>query len=330
MINHVADLFEKHGSNIWFEQPAEALLPQGFTHPDSPNNRFTKETDIMDVWFDSGTSHHGAMIDRGLPYPADLYLEGSDQYRGWFNSSLTTGVATMGKSPYKTVVSHGFVLDGEGRKMSKSLGNVIDPNKISSTLGADIFRMWVSSVAYQSDVRISDELLNQVAEIYRKVRNTLKFLLGNLARFQSEHRRRSRGSNVGNRPLSARKDRSVHQRLPRCVSKNTASTTSTANSTILSPSFLLSIWTSRKTFFTSNRADDPKRRAIQTVMQTITNALLTLLNPILPHTTTRSLLRTKAPNRRRRLFARHAEKARRRSRRLSTNTIASWICAKSS
>lgn len=183
IIYHVADLFKQHGSNIWFDWDAKDLLPVGYTHPGSPNGIFKKETDIMDVWFDSGSSHHAVLVERNLPYPADLYLEGSDQYRGWFNSSLSTGVAMTDQAPYKKVVSHGFVLDGEGRKMSKSLGNVVDPLKVMNQSGADILRLWVASVDYQADVRISDELMKQVSEIYRKIRNTLRFLLGNLSDF---------------------------------------------------------------------------------------------------------------------------------------------------
>ncbi|EGQ1280037.1 isoleucine--tRNA ligase [Staphylococcus pseudintermedius] len=178
---HVADLFEQHGSNIWFERDAKDLLPEGFTHPGSPNGEFTKEQDIMDVWFDSGSSHRGVLETRPeLSFPADMYLEGSDQYRGWFNSSITTSVATRGRSPYKMLLSHGFVMDGEGKKMSKSLGNVIVPDTIVKQKGADIARLWVSSVDYLADVRISDEILNQVADVYRKIRNTLRFLLGNI------------------------------------------------------------------------------------------------------------------------------------------------------
>ncbi|EGQ0372150.1 TPA: isoleucine--tRNA ligase [Staphylococcus pseudintermedius] len=180
-VYHVADLFEQHGSNIWFERDAEDLLPEGFTHPGSPNGEFTKEQDIMDVWFDSGSSHRGVLETRPeLSFPADMYLEGSDQYRGWFNSSITTSVATRGRSPYKMLLSHGFVMDGEGKKMSKSLGNVIVPDTIVKQKGADIARLWVSSVDYLADVRISDEILNQVADVYRKIRNTLRFLLGNI------------------------------------------------------------------------------------------------------------------------------------------------------
>lgn len=183
-INHVSDLFREYGSNIWFEKEAKDLLPEGFTNEGSPNGTFTKETDIMDVWFDSGSSHQAVLLERDdLQRPADLYLEGSDQYRGWFNSSLSTAVAVTGKAPYKGVLSHGFVLDGEGRKMSKSIGNVVVPAKVMDQLGADILRLWVASVDYQADVRVSDPILKQVAEVYRKIRNTFRFLLGNLADF---------------------------------------------------------------------------------------------------------------------------------------------------
>ena len=180
-VNHVANLFEEFGSNVWFERDAKDLLPEGFTHPSSPNGEFTKETDIMDVWFDSGSSHRGVLEGRPeLSYPADLYIEGSDQYRGWFNSSITTSVATRGKSPYKMLLSHGFVMDGSGKKMSKSLGNVIVPDQIVKQKGADIARLWVSSVDYLADVRISDEILKQTSDVYRKIRNTLRFMLGNV------------------------------------------------------------------------------------------------------------------------------------------------------
>ena len=160
------------------------MLPQGFTHPGSPNGVFTKETDIMDVWFDSGSSHRGVLEARPeLTFPADLYFEGSDQYRGWLNSSITTAVATRGKSPYKKLLSHGFVMDGQGRKMSKSLGNTVLPEKVVKQMGADIIRLWVMSVDYLADVRISDDILKQVSEVYRKIRNTFKFLLGNVNDF---------------------------------------------------------------------------------------------------------------------------------------------------
>jgi isoleucyl-tRNA synthetase len=182
VLEHTSNLFREFGSDIWYEKEAKDLLPKGFTHPGSPNDIFRKETDIMDVWFDSGTSH-SVLHSRNLPYPADLYLEGSDQYRGWFNSSLITGVAAYGQAPYKKVVSHGFVLDGQGKKMSKSLGNAVDPLVVMKQQGADLLRLWVATVDYQSDVRISKEMMNQISEGYRKIRNTLRFMLGNLDGF---------------------------------------------------------------------------------------------------------------------------------------------------
>ncbi|MEG2772526.1 MAG: isoleucine--tRNA ligase, partial [Lactococcus sp.] len=181
---HVAQLFAEHGSKVWVEREAKELLPEGFTHPGSPNGEFTKEKDIMDVWFDSGSSWNGVLNERDyLSYPADLYLEGSDQYRGWFNSSITTSVAVNGVSPYKAVLSQGFVLDGKGRKMSKSIGNTILPSDVTGKLGADILRLWVASVDTEADVRVSMEILNQVSEVYRKIRNTMRFLIANTTDF---------------------------------------------------------------------------------------------------------------------------------------------------
>lgn len=183
-IDHVANLFEKYGSSIWFEREPEELLPDGFSSPDSPNGKFFKENDIMDVWFDSGSSWNGVLNTRAeLSYPADLYLEGSDQYRGWFNSSIISSVAVNGISPYKSVLSQGFVLDGKGRKMSKSLGNVISPDDVAKLYGVDILRLWVASVDAQSDVRVSMDLLAQISEMYKKIRNTLRFLISNTSDF---------------------------------------------------------------------------------------------------------------------------------------------------
>ncbi|MFT8710202.1 MAG: isoleucine--tRNA ligase [Sporolactobacillus sp.] len=185
-VHHVAELFRQYGSNIWFQREAKDLLPQGFTSEHSPNGVFRKETDIMDVWFDSGSSHQGVLTTReGLRRPADLYFEGSDQYRGWFNSSLATAVAVTGHAPYKAVLSHGFTMDAKGMKMSKSIGNVIDPMKVMQQFGADIIRLWVTSVDYQSDVRVSNDILAQVADVYKKIRNTVRFMLGNLNDFSA-------------------------------------------------------------------------------------------------------------------------------------------------
>jgi isoleucyl-tRNA synthetase len=183
-IDHVKALFAEHGSIIWWERDAKDLLPEGFTHPGSPNGEFTKETDIMDVWFDSGSSWNGVLKQReGLSFPADLYLEGSDQYRGWFNSSITTSVAVNGVAPYKAVLSQGFVMDGKGRKMSKSLGNIISPNDVAKQYGADILRLWAASVDTTADMRVSMDILGQVSETYRKIRNTMRFLIANTSDF---------------------------------------------------------------------------------------------------------------------------------------------------
>lgn len=169
-----------HGTNIWFEKDAHYFLPEGYQNSASPNGNFTKEKDIMDVWFDSGTSAIHTLNKHHLPFPADLYLEGNDQYRGWFNSSLTLSVATKGQSPYKTVLTHGFVVDEKGEKMSKSKGNTLDPSKLADEYGADILRLWSATIDYQEDAKLSVDLLKQTSETYRKIRNTFKFMLGNL------------------------------------------------------------------------------------------------------------------------------------------------------
>lgn len=180
LFDYAAKLIAEHGSNVWFEREAKDLIPEGYTNEHSPNGVFTKETDTMDVWFDSGSSHTGAMKARGLGYPADLYFEGSDQYRGWFNSSLIVGTAVYGQSPYKQVLSHGFIMDEQGRKMSKSLWNSVAPSEITSKYGADVLRLWACMVDYQADCSVGDKILKQVSDTYRKVRNTFRFLVANL------------------------------------------------------------------------------------------------------------------------------------------------------
>jgi len=181
VFDHIAKLFREKGSTCWYELDVKDLLPAGYTNKLSPNGKFFKETDTLDVWFDSGSSHTGVLVERGMDYPCDLYLEGSDQYRGWFNSSLILGVAKHGKSPYKELVSHGFIVDEKGMKMSKSLGNGVDPLKVINTQGADILRLWVASIDYQADCKIGQDILKQVSESYRKIRNTFRFLIGNLS-----------------------------------------------------------------------------------------------------------------------------------------------------
>lgn len=187
LILKVADLFRKEGSNSWFTKSTEEILGDAPVCKKCSSHNFKKETDIMDVWFDSGTSHLSVCKQRPeLKYPADLYLEGADQYRGWFQSSLLTAVAISGMAPYKNVVTHGWVVDGEGRKQSKSLGNGIEPQTVIDKYGADILRLWVSSADYHADMRISNEILKQLSESYRKIRNTARYILGNLYDFNPD------------------------------------------------------------------------------------------------------------------------------------------------
>ena len=187
-IKHLADIFRVEGADAWYAKDAADLLPQGYTCPKCGKNHFKKETDIMDVWFDSGSTHAAVVDNRDyLRFPADLYLEGADQYRGWFQSSLLTSVATKGVAPYKTIVTHGWVVDGEGKKMSKSIGNTIMPEEIVNQYGADILRLWVASSDYHADIRISKDILKQLSESYRKIRNTARFILGNLYDFNPDN-----------------------------------------------------------------------------------------------------------------------------------------------
>ncbi|WP_153368991.1 isoleucine--tRNA ligase [Candidatus Phytoplasma sacchari] len=183
LIDHIANLFEKHGSSIWFEWDSQKLLPPNYKHPKSPNNIFIKEQDIIDVWFDSGTSYSIFQKFSSKFISSDICLEGSDQYRGWFNSSLITSVAAFDQIPYKKIITHGFVLDGLGQKMSKSLNNVINPLNIIEKKGSDILRLWVASINYNIDVKLDLTILRQIEEKYRKIRNILRFMLGNLNNF---------------------------------------------------------------------------------------------------------------------------------------------------
>lgn len=186
-INAVADLFAKEGSDAWWAHSAEEILPQGTKCPKCGGTHFRKESDIMDVWFDSGSSHVAVCKTRPeLAWPADMYLEGSDQHRGWFQSSLLTSVATEGKAPYHAVLTHGYVVDGEGRKMSKSVGNTVAPQEVIAQYGADIIRLWAASSDYKADIRISKEILKQLSEVYRKIRNTIRYILGNTNDFNYE------------------------------------------------------------------------------------------------------------------------------------------------
>ncbi len=184
VFDHVVALFEKEGADIWFELTAQELLPPGAACTNCGGSDFEKEKDILDVWFDSGTSYAAVLEQRPyLSFPADMYLEGSDQHRGWFHSSLLAAVGTRGMAPYRSVLTHGFVVDGQGYKMSKSLGNVIAPGEIIDKYGAEILRLWVAAEDYRDDIRISPDILKRLSEAYRRIRNTTRFLLGNLNDF---------------------------------------------------------------------------------------------------------------------------------------------------
>ena len=179
----IDELFQQKGADAWFLHEAADFVPEGVACA-CGSRAFRKETDILDVWFDSGTSHAAVLEERPeLRSPADLYLEGSDQHRGWFQSSLLTSVGTRGRAPYKGVLTHGYVVDGQGKKMSKSVGNVVAPQEVIDRYGAEVLRLWVASENYQDDVKVSDEILKHVSDAYRKMRNTLRFLLGNLSDF---------------------------------------------------------------------------------------------------------------------------------------------------
>ena len=281
---HVADLFREHGSNYWFEKDAKDLLPEGYTNPASPNGKFTKEQDIMDVWFDSGTTHTGVLCARGLDYPADVYLEGSDQYRGWFNSSLICGVAMHGQSPYKECISHGFTLDAKGNKMSKSLGNGIDPLEEIKKRGADVLRLWVSSTDYTEDVRIGDEILKQVQESYRKIRNTYKFMLGNLNNFDPSkdavkyEDMLPYDKYMMNELSNYVKD--IKSYYEKYEYQNVYKTTNNFITFKLS-NFYLDF---TKDILYIEKEDSLVRRSVQTVLYNILKDLVVLLAPILPYT----------------------------------------------
>ncbi|MCV3327653.1 isoleucine--tRNA ligase [Pediococcus ethanolidurans] len=285
-ISHVADLFEKYGSDIWFDREAKDLLPEGFTSEHSPNGKFTKETDIMDVWFDSGSSHQGVLAERDyLTYPADLYLEGSDQYRGWFNSSLITSVAVSGKAPYKQVVSQGFTLDGQGHKMSKSLGNTIVPSEVIKKMGAEIVRLWVASVDSSSDVRVSMENFVKISDSYKKLRNTLRYLLANTTDYEPKTDR------VAYQDLESA-DKYMLIKYNKLVQtlRNDYEKYDFLNIYKRVMNFVI---TDLSAFYLDFAKDvvyiDPEksqtRRSMQTVFYEILVGLTKLLTPILPHTT---------------------------------------------
>lgn len=281
VFEHIAQLFEKHGSNIWYQLDAKDLLPANYTHPGSPDNIFTKEKDILDVWFDSGVSHTAALKSQGISLPVDLYLEGSDQYRGWFNSSLIIGAGAFNVSPYKQVVSHGFIVDEKGEKLSKSKGAALTPDKICQRLGTDTLRLWVASVDYTSDIGISEALLKQVTETYRKIRNTLRFLHGNVTDLDKR-------VDIDTLPLV---DKHVlylvNQTLKECkeayLNYDFSSITSKVSKLMINTLSAYYLDFTKDILYILKK-DSLRRRQVQTVLDIALEGLLHILTPIIPFT----------------------------------------------
>ena len=284
VFEHIAELFEKEGSNIWFKLDAKQLLPEGYSNPKSPNGNFTKEKDIMDVWFDSGSSWN-ELIARGYSYPCDLYFEGSDQYRGWFNSSMIVSVANNGVAPYKSVVSHGWVCDSKGEAMHKSVGNVVNPLDIIKQYGADILRLWASTEDFKADMRIGDSNLKQVSDQYRKIRNTFRFMLGNI---NSEDFKKE--DIVAYENLDA-----VDKYMMISLNDLTKKVIDSYNAydfvavTSLMTNFMTNELSSyycdfAKDILYCDSLNSPRRRKIQTVLYHTVDALVKLWAPVLPYT----------------------------------------------
>ncbi len=284
-VDKIHALFTQFSSDIWFEREADFLMPEGSTCEDCGSKEFTKDHNILDVWFDSGISHAAVLDEReGLSRPADLYLEGSDQHRGWFHSSLLTGVGRTGNAPYKAVLTHGFVVDEKGRKMSKSVGNVVAPDTVIKQYGADVLRLWAASADYRGDVSMSNNIIKQLSDAYRRIRNTCRFMLGNFSDFDIT---------CDLRPVATMSelDRFILHRLHVVVEKSLEAYENYEFHTIYHTlhnfcvkdlsNFYLDIIKDR--LYTSPSAD-PIRRDAQTVMATILEALVKLMAPILPFT----------------------------------------------
>ena len=287
VFDHFIDLIRKNGSNIWYKLSEKELLPEGYTNTHSPNGEFRKETDIMDVWFDSGSSWNGVLRERGLKYPADLYLEGSDQYRGWFNSSLIVSLATTGMAPYKNAVSHGFVVDDKWEKMSKSKGNGLDPLKIINVYGSDVLRLWAALTNYQQDVRISESIIKTISEQYRKIRNTFRFLLGNLSNGSLEdtfkESDKQKELETIDTYILARLEEVKNKVIKNMEEYNFINATTEIMKFMSDDlsSFYLDI---AKDILYCEEKMSKRRLQIQTVINEVTFTLMRLLNPIIPFT----------------------------------------------
>jgi len=286
VFDHIRKVFIEEGSDAWYLRKSEELLPPGYSCGACSATSFHKETDILDVWFDSGVSHLAVCdTDRyGLDWPVDLYLEGQDQYRGWFQSSLVASVGLKGSTPYKEVVTHGFVVDAEGRKMSKSVGNVITPAELLSKYGADILRLWTAMVDFREDIRISEEIMARNAEAYRKIRNTLRFLLGNLADFDPARDRVPESELSGLDAYMLRASERLAHDVSRAYQSYELASLSHRIlnfSTVDLSSLYLDV---NKDRLYCDYPEDPARRATQTVIYRIAETLATLLAPVLSFT----------------------------------------------
>ena len=285
-MDRTADVFAEHGADAWWDRPLSEFVTDGFACPGCGERSFEREHNILDVWFDSGSSLGAVLADHpDLAWPATLYLEGSDQYRGWFQSSLLVGVGVQGGAPYEQVITHGFVVDEDGRKMSKSLGNMIEPQTIIEQSGAEILRLWVAMVDYQEEIRVGKEILARVIEAYRKIRNTLRILTANLYDFDPD---------ADAIPLDRldEVDRYALARYGQAVQKvltayeryefQTISHTITNFLTVDLSAFYVDI--SKDRLYTLG-ARSPRRRSAQTAIFTIVEGLTRLLAPLLPVTT---------------------------------------------
>ncbi|CUU35737.1 Isoleucyl-tRNA synthetase [Armatimonadetes bacterium GXS] len=296
-IEAVAQKIEQEGSDVWFDKPADYFLPAGTRCAKCGASQFRKETDVLDVWFDSGSTHRLVLETRPeLRWPADLYIEGSDQHRGWFNASLMIAIGTKDAAPYRMVITHGFVLDGEGRKMSKSEGNVVDPLDVVQKMGADVLRLWVASTEYFEDVRLSDEILKYVADAYRQIRNTLRFIIGNLADFNpaTDAVPYERLHEL-DRWMLARLQEYVRYALQAYESfeyhRFYHETRRFCNVDL--SAFYLDVLKDR---LYASAPDDPARRSAQTVLLELASVLTRLLAPILVHTAEEVWQRLPLPN----------------------------------
>lgn len=284
-INHVSDLFSQYGSDIWFEKSVRDLLPSNFVCPACGSAEFSKETDIMDVWFDSGSSHVAVLETYlELRWPADMYLEGSDQHRGWFNSSLSTSVAMRGVAPYRQVLTHGFIVDEKGYKMSKSSGNVIDPLVMIEEMGADILRLWVASADYRNDISVSKNIIKQSSEAYRKIRNTCRFILGNLYDFDPGHDAITFDQLTDLDKWALMKMDKLIRRVSKAFDEYEFHVVFHAVHNFCTVDLSNIYFDILKDKLYCNRADDRERRSAQTVLYQLINNLVAILSPILAFT----------------------------------------------